>query len=39
MNKPAKTWAKPELIRLGKIADVAGSLSVNNNGTSPNLKS
>ena len=21
---PAKTWSRPELVRLGKIADVAG---------------
>lgn len=25
MQKPAQTWTKPELVRLGKIADVANS--------------
>lgn len=35
----AQVWAKPELIRLGQIGDVAGSLIVNANGTSVNLKS
>lgn len=35
----AKGWTKPQLERLGKIADVAGSASVNNNGSSPNPRS
>lgn len=35
----AQAWAKPELVRLGQIGDVAGSLIVNANGTSANLKS
>lgn len=39
MTKNKQTWAKPELVKLGKIADVAGSQVVNNNGTSVNLKS
>ena len=39
MTKTKPTWAKPELVRLGKIGNVAGSKVVNNNGTSVNLKS
>ena len=39
MTKTKPTWAKPELVRLGKIGNVAGSLVVNNNGASANLKS
>ncbi|MFC0589907.1 hypothetical protein ACFFF7_10820 [Novosphingobium aquiterrae] len=35
----AKSWSKPELIKLGKIGDVAGSASANNNGASPNPRS
>ena len=35
----AKNWVKPQLVKLGQIADVAGSLLVNSNGTSVNLKS
>jgi len=34
-----KTWTAPQLNKLGTIADVAGSLSINSNGSSPNLKS
>lgn len=34
-----KSWVKPELERLGTIADVAGSSLVNNNGSSPNPRS
>jgi len=33
------TWTKPELVRLGTIADVAGNALINNNGASPNPKS
>ena len=35
----AKSWVKPQLVKIGKIGDVAGSLNVNNNGTSVQLKS
>lgn len=35
----ANSWVKPELVRLGQIADVAGSVSLNFNGASVNLKS
>jgi hypothetical protein len=34
-----KTWTAPKLTKLGTIGDVAGSLSLNSNGVSPNLKS
>lgn len=34
-----KTWTAPKLNKLGSIADVAGGLNVNANGSSPNLKS
>lgn len=30
----ATTWTKPELVRLGKIADVAGPKVVSSNGAS-----
>ena len=30
----AKAWTKPELVRLGKIADVAGPKVVSSNGAS-----
>jgi hypothetical protein len=36
---PKSAWTKPELVKLGKIADVAGNAVINNNGTSVNLKS
>lgn len=26
IQAPAKTWTRPELVRLGKIGDVAGNL-------------
>lgn len=39
MKNVAPRWTKPELVRLGKIADVAGSALVNNNGASANPKS
>lgn len=39
MNKPAQTWTKPELVRLGKIADVAGSKTVGGDGGSAQPKS
>lgn len=39
MSNTKQRWAKPTLNRLGKIGNVAGSLVVNNNGTSVNLKS
>lgn len=29
-----KTWAKPELVRLGQIADVAGPKQISSNGVS-----
>jgi hypothetical protein len=38
-DKNKKVWVRPQLTRLGKIADVAGSQVVNNNGASPNLRS
>lgn len=34
-----RIWTKPELVRLGKIADVAGNKSINFNGASGNNKS
>lgn len=34
-----KTWTAPKLTKLGTIADVAGSKSINANGVSPNPKS
>lgn len=39
MTKTTPTWAKPELVRLGKIGNVAGSATVNNNGINVNVKS
>jgi hypothetical protein len=38
-EKNKKVWVRPQLARLGKIADVAGNAVVNNNGASPNLRS
>lgn len=38
-EKNKKVWVRPQLTRLGKIADVAGAQIVNNNGASPNLRS
>jgi hypothetical protein len=38
-KSPVKIWSKPRLERLGKIADVAGNAVINNNGSSPNLRS
>lgn len=34
MKKTTQRWAKPELIRLGKITDVAGPKVVSSNGSS-----
>jgi predicted oxidoreductase (fatty acid repression mutant protein) len=34
-----KTWAKPALVHLGKIADVAGNKVFSNNGINTNAKS
>jgi len=38
-KKTVQPWVKPELVRLGQIADVAGNKSVNFNGASGNNKS
>ena len=35
----AQTWVKPEPVRLGQIADVAGTAAVNADGQSANPKS
>lgn len=39
MQQNAQAWAKPELIRLGRIADVAGSKTVGGDGGSAQPKS
>lgn len=39
MTKTKPTWAKPELVRLGKIGNVAGNNAINADGVSPNPKS
>lgn len=31
---PKAVWTKPELVRLGKLADVAGPKLINSNGAS-----
>lgn len=36
--RTAKTWTKPELVRLGKIADVAGNAGAIIDGQSVNPK-
>ena len=33
-TSPKAVWIKPELVRLGKIADVAGPKAINSNGSS-----
>lgn len=39
MQKIENRWAKPELVKLGKIEDVAGSLNVTADGKSVQPKS
>lgn len=39
MNKTSSSWAKPELVRLGKIGNVAGAKAINTDGVSANLRS
>ena len=39
MTKTNPTWAKPELVRLGKIGNVAGSKTVGADGGSAQPKS
>lgn len=39
MTKTNPTWTKPELVRLGKIANVAGSKTTGADGTSAQPKS
>ena len=39
MIKTTPTWAKPELVRLGKIGNVAGTNTINNTGSNVNVKS
>lgn len=39
MNKSAKPWVKPELVRLGRIADVAGGKTFGTDGGSAQPKS
>ncbi len=39
MTQQTQSWAKPELVRLGKIADVAGSKTTGADGGSPQPKS
>lgn len=39
MNNSRQYWAKPELVRLGKLRDVAGNSAINADGVSPNPKS
>ena len=39
MKQQTKTWTKPELTKLGKLADVAGNASVSANGASVNPRS
>ncbi len=37
-DQATKLWTKPELVKLGELKDVAGSLAINANGSSPNPK-
>lgn len=36
---PANNWIKPQIVKLGRISDVAGNNTVNANGVGNNLKS
>ena len=38
-QKAGTAWVRPLLVKLGKLEDVAGSLTLNNNGVNVNVKS